>query len=453
MIKNKDEASVNEILTELLRLSLPSILGLMVISLYGTIDSVFVGKGIGTDAVAALAVVFPFSLIVLAFAQLFGIGGQSVISRALGAKDNKKVSSCITTVFYSTFFLSILLIVFFKLFEEPLLELWGANEQILNLSKDYFNIVINGTLFLLMFISFNNIIRGEGKAIRAMLTLVITALTNTILNYIFIFQLNIGIKGAAIATVISQIAAFLFLISYLTSKKTSLRLQLDPALFEISVLSEIIKVGMASLLRQIFTAFKIILINNLIIISYTGLQLAAFGIMVKIQSIFLMPVFGILQGLSPVAGFNHGAKRPCNVKSAIYISIFLSTAFLIIFWSIIMIFPDNILSFFSSEASFVDSSDMFMRIFFLLLPLSGFQIIICGVLQSIGDVRYAFISNILRDGVIPIFVLLISYRYLNSIGIWLCFPVSEMISAVFILYIFKKEFKNICVRRAEDLLP
>jgi len=428
----------------LVSLSTPAMIGMFVTALYNVVDTIFVGRGVGTLAIAGIAIVFPIQMVVMAIAQMLGIGGAAMISIALGAGDYPKAEKTFGNVLMLVVGFGIIMATLGNIFIDELLRIFGASNTILPYSKDYASIILYGTVFFSFAMTSNSIVRSEGRAIMAMVSMLVSAILNIILDPIFIFGFGWGIKGAAWATVISQFAAVIYLVIYFSAGKSSLKIKPKDLLLETKIVTEILAIGSASFLRQISTSIMVIFMNHTLRIYGGDLVIAIFGIMHRILMFISMPIFGIAQGLQPITGFNYGAKRYEKAKRVLHLSIQATTIIGITGAVIIILFPRILLSVFTTDQNLIEIGSRALRIFIIALPFTGFQVVGTTLFQAIGKARQALELTVGRQVVLIALVFLLSHWFQLD-GIWVAFPLADFLFFFVVLALYLpqlREFDN-----------
>jgi len=419
----------------LVSLSTPAMIGMFVTALYNVVDTIFVGRGVGTLAIAGIAIVFPIQMVVMAIAQMLGIGGAAMISIALGAGDYPKAEKTFGNVLMLVVGFGIIMATLGNIFIDELLRIFGASNTILPYSKDYASIILYGTVFFSFAMTSNSIVRSEGRAIMAMVSMLVSAILNIILDPIFIFGFGWGIKGAAWATVISQFAAVIYLVIYFSAGKSSLKIKPKDLLLETKIVTEILAIGSASFLRQISTSIMVIFMNHTLRIYGGDLVIAIFGIMHRILMFISMPIFGIAQGLQPITGFNYGAKRYEKAKRVLHLSIQATTIIGITGAVIIILFPRILLSVFTTDQNLIEIGSRALRIFIIALPFTGFQVVGTTLFQAIGKARQALELTVGRQVVLIALVFLLSHWFQLD-GIWVAFPLADFLFFFVVLALY-----------------
>ena len=428
----------------LLNLSLPATIGMMVNALYNLVDTIFVGRGVGAIAIGGLTIAFPIQMVIMAFAQMIGIGAASAISRSLGAKDIEKADYVAGNSFLLIIILSSIIAVIGLTFTEPMLRLFGATETILPYAKDYITIILWGSIFFSFAMSSNNLIRAEGNAKVAMVTMLIGAILNIILDPIFIFIFKLGIKGAALATIISQFISFLFILTYLYSGKSTLKIKLHHLKPKIHIIIEILTVGSAAFFRQVSGSVVAIVVNNSLRIFGGDIALIIAGILHRVIMFVFMPLFGVIQGMQPIVGFNYGAKKLDRVKEAIKLSLITTTAIATFGWLIAELFPFAIISIFTHDAEVIEKGSTIIRIVLSMIPVIGIQIVGAALFQSLGKAVPSLILSILRQVLlfIPLVIILPRVFGLGLLGIWIAYPAADILSVILTVLYLRNELKK-----------
>jgi putative MATE family efflux protein len=435
------EEKINKLLVNL---SLPATIGMVVNALYNLVDTIFVGRGVGAIAIGGLTIAFPIQMVIMAFAQMIGIGAASAISRSLGAKDIEKADYVAGNSFLCVIVFSLIIAAIGLIFTEPMLRLFGSTETILPYAKDYITIILWGSIFFSFAMSSNNLIRAEGNAKVAMATMLIGAILNMILDPIFIFIFKLGIKGAALATIISQFISFLFILAYLYSGKSSLKIKLHHLKPKIHLIIEILTVGSAAFFRQVTGSVVAIVVNNSLRIFGGDMALVIVGILHRVIMFVFMPLFGVIQGMQPIVGFNYGAKKLDRVKEAIKLSLITTTTIATFGWLIAELFPFAIISTFTHDAEVIEKGSTIIRIVLSMIPVIGIQIVGAALFQSLGKAVPSLILSLLRQVLlfIPLVIILPRVFGLGLLGIWIAYPAADILSVILTALFLKSELKK-----------
>ncbi|MTI65076.1 MAG: MATE family efflux transporter [Firmicutes bacterium] len=429
----------------LFNLSLPATIAMMVNGLYNVSDTIFIGKGVGALAIGGLAIAFPVQMLIMGFAQMVGIGGASAISRSLGAGKKEKADEFAGNSFFSIFILSGLFAIFGLIFTDELLIIFGATEKLLPYAKDYITIIFYGSVFFSFAMMSNNIIRAEGNSKVAMFAMILGAGLNIILDPIFIFLLDFGIKGAALATIIAQFISFCYVLYYMYSGKSSLKVKPHHLIPRINITKEIFSVGFSAFARSSTSTIFAIVVNNSLRIYGGDIAITIFGIVNRVIAFLFMPIVGVVQGMQPIAGFNYGAKEYSRVKEVIKLSIITSTTIAILGWIIGESIPHIIIRAFTDNMNIVNEGSMVFRIVIAMIPLLGIQFVGATVFQSIGKAKPALILSLLRQFIIltPLILILPKIYNLELFGIWLSFPIADILASIITISLLKREVAKI----------
>lgn len=435
----------------LLKLSAPAIVGMMVNALYNLVDTFFVGRVVGKFAIAGLTVAFPIQMIIIAVAQLIGIGAASVISISLGKKDLEKANNVAGISMVLVSLVGILTCVLGLAFIDPILKLFAASGDVLEYAKAYMSIILIGNVFMTFTVSTNSLIRAEGNAKVAMITMVVGTALNIALDPLFIYVFDMGIKGAAYATVISQFVSFLFIVSYFLSGKSTMNLAKHHFKLRFDYIKEMVTVGFPSFARQAAGSVMAVIINTSLVHYGGDVALSAYGLINKVTMFLFMPLFGVVQGMQPIVGFNYGADKYDRVKKAILSSIAVMTAMLFFSWIIVQFFPSTILKIFLPLNG---NEDVFaigvpgLRTLLFGVPVIAIQIVSSSVYQAIGKSKPALVLSLLRQVIllIPLLLILPKIFGLGLTGIWLAYPLSDIISTTISTFMLRSEFKDMSNR-------
>ncbi|MDK1020797.1 MAG: MATE family efflux transporter [Candidatus Hydrogenedentes bacterium] len=415
----------------LLRYALPASVGMFANSLNGIIDTIFVGNTEhGTLALAALVVSSPIQMLILAIGMTVGVGTASVISRSLGSGNQRRAERAAGTSFTTVAFFGLVMVLLGYAFLTPLLRLFAATDAVLPFAHQYLSILLVGTCFFSFAISCNNVVRSEGNVKIAMIAMLIGATVNIILDPILIFGLDMGIRGAAWANVASSLCSFSYLCRYFISGKSMLRIRRADLIPDLTILAEILRIGAVSFVRMAAGSAMAIIINRSIIYYGTDTHLAIFGVANRALSFFYMPLFGLVQGLQPIVGFNYGARNLSRVKKAVHASAIVGTAIASAGFLVVMIFTRPMLDLFSNDPAMIDEGVNIVRITIICMPCAGLTMVGGSFFQAIGKALPALVLTMSRQILFLIPMILILPRYLGLLGIWVSLPVAELVSVI-----------------------
>ncbi|WP_240666522.1 MATE family efflux transporter [Longirhabdus pacifica] len=413
----------------ILNLSFPPVIGMLVMSLYNVVDTIFIARAVGTNAVAGVSIVFPIQLIMSSAVAALGIGGAAVISIKLGEKKRDEANHIYGNVIVLGFIVGILMIITGLLFTDFILSLLGATDTIMPYARDYFVYILFGMIFMAFGMPASNIARAEGNAKIQMITMITGASVNIVLDPIFIFGFDMGVAGAAIATVISQVAAAGFVFHYFfMSNKSTLKVRSQHLRLHLQMIKDILSVGSSAFARQVAGSFTFIAINYMLIQNGGELSVAVFGIVHKTMVLTLMPLVGIVQGVQPIVGYNYGARKFNRVHEAIKASLKITTIYCVGLFLFIILFSELMMSLFTDDAAVIAMGKDALRIIFLAIFTVGFQSIISGVFQALGKAMPALILSSARQILFLIPLILILPIYFGIYGVWLAFPVADILS-------------------------
>jgi len=458
--KNAELLGNYDIKKLLIRLSVPAILGMMVNALYNFVDTLFVALGSGEIAIGALAIAFPIHMIIVAFALMIGMGGASVFSRAFGRGDKETMENVANTALRMDFVLAAIITVFGILFLDKLLVIFGATASNIGFARDYLGIILIGVIPMSLQMVLNNLVRAEGKAKIAMISMMLGAGLNIILDPFFIFEelnilgiiipgLGLGVKGAAIATVISQAIGFTYIFSVALSKKSELVINLKHWFdIHLGTVKEILVIGGPSFIRNTIWAILAIVIYQLIN-KYSpndpAIYISIYGVINRVFFFIFMPGFGVVQGLVPIVGFNYGAKNYARLKEAIVFATQIVVVYFTFGFLFVQIFSRAIFDLFSetNDLFFINYGSDAFKIISIGYILVGFHIILGAVYQALGFPIKAFFVSILRQLIlfVPIVFILTSIYGLS--GVWYTFAVSDVIAGILSMFILWYEIKTL----------
>lgn len=426
-------------------LSIPAILGMVVVGLYNFMDSVFVGQMVGSVQMGAISVSYPFTLINGGTAAMLGVGSASVLSRAIGKKDEATIGKIMGNLVAMVILLSAIITVVGMVFTRPILTLAGASGDILNYAEKYLRIVYAGSLFVNFFQSANMVIRGEGQLKKAMLIIGSGAVLNIILDPIFITLLNPvgrGMEGAAYATVLSQIIQALITVWYF--KKKSQHVKIGRIRIEKSLLPQILAVGVSALLMQVLTLVQQTVIYR-VASNYGGeTSQILLGAALRVWNFAFVPLWGISQGFQPAAGTNYGAKDYNRVKKLTGVFVTSATILSLLFYIPVELFPANVLSLFITTPGVAASGATNFRIMFSTYILQGSFLIAVTLFQSLGKANKATWLVLFRQIIlfIPLAVILPMIGGMGIRGVWLAIALTDAILVVITISMMLAEFRK-----------
>ena len=436
----------------LLRYSLPAIIGMMVNGLYNVVDRVFIGNmpGVGPLAITGLGVTMPVMTIILAFGMLIGIGAATNISIKLGQGKKDEAEKLIGNSITLSVIVGLIIMAIGLLFGDQILKVFGASEDSLQYAKAYINIILIGTVFNLIGFVFNSTIRGDGNPKLSAKIMIVGCVLNIILDAVFIFVVNMGIGGAALATIISQFITAIWGLSYYTKGKSNLKLNKSNLKLDKSLVYTIVVIGAAPFAMQI-AASGVQVISNNALRTYGGDL--AIGAMATINSIIMMvglPIVGISQGAQPIIGFNYGCKKYDRVEQTLKLATIASTIGLTIGWVVVQLYPEPIVSMFNRDSELLNISVDGIRKYLFMMPLIGMSMIGSNYIQSIGNAKQSMFLGLLRQVILLVPMMLILPKFLGLDGVWFSQPVADVISFIITFIVVNKEVKSHKDKDIED---
>lgn len=434
----------------LLALGLPTMIGMLINALYNLVDTYFVG-GLGTDQMGAVTVAFPLGQIVVGLGLPFGNGAAAYLSRLLGRGDKDTANKVASTALYSSVLIGGIVILCSVIFLEPILRQTGAIESVMPYAVTYTSIYITFSFFNVFNVTMNNIVSSEGAAKTAMCALMAGAILNVVLDPIFIYILNFGVAGAAIATAISQIVSALIYLFYIFRKKSVFTFRIKECCFSKEIMSEILKIGIPTMVFQLLTSLSISMINNAAK-EYGGSVLAAMGPLTKIMSMGSLIVFGFLKGFQPIAGFSYGAKKFDRLQEAIKTSILWSTTFCVIFGLAAAVFSTDIMSLFTkSDMEMIRVGSIVLRASGVSFILFGFYTVYSFLFLVMGKAKEGCILGACRQGICFVPVILILPMLWGLNGILYAQPIADVLSAIVTAYMVVQLHKELSTTKAHFL--
>ncbi|SIS37553.1 putative efflux protein, MATE family [Zobellia uliginosa] len=441
----------------LVRQALPASIGILVMSLNILVDSIFVGNWIGSIAIAAINVVLPVSFFIGALGMAIGIGGASIISRALGADNYAKAIKTFGNQIALTLLITVAMVALGLYYVDSLIPAFGGKGAIFEPAKIYYTIVLYGVPFLAFCMMGNTVIRAEGKPKFAMIAMIIPSVGNLVMDYVFIYIFDWGMEGAAWATTIGNVLCAAYIFYFFLSEKSELKL--TPACFrlDLPIIKEIGSLGFVTLSRQATTSVVYLLMNNILFGLGGEAMVAVYAIVGRMLMFALFPVFGVTQGFLPIAGFNYGAKKYQRVRESINTAIKYASLLAAIVFIGLMGFPTEIASLFLSDRAGQSAHDLAanayvlehiplaMRLVFAATPIIALQLIGAAYFQAIGKAIPALLLTLSRQGFFFIPLILILPNYFGELGVWLSFPIADVLATIVTGFYLRKEIKNTLV--------
>lgn len=443
-MKNIQELSEANIGRLMLKYFVPAFVGVFVNALYNIVDRIFIGQGVGAEALSGISVIFPVMLIMMAFGMLIGIGSGVIVSINLGKREMKRAEQTLGTGFLLMLVVSVIIMIVFYVLKVPILNSFGSTQETFNYANNYLDIIIIGIPFMVVGFSLNNVIRSEGNARIAMISMIISSVANVILDAVFIYKLGMGVKGAAYATIISMFLLMVWVLIHFRSSRSVIKLKGKNIRIDKEIVVEIVSIGMAPFSMQIASSFVQGLLNKKLILYGGDLAVGAMGILNSVLTLFIMAIVAINMASQPIIGFNFGAKSVKRVKESLKISIIAATIIAVAAFVFIEAIPGVIVKLFNNDSEqLYNITVKGLRIVILALPIVGFQIVASNFFQSVGKARLAIFSTLFRQviALIPLLFILPGFWGIN--GIWFAFPLSDTISAIAVFFILKREWEKL----------
>ena len=433
----------------LVHYAIPAVIGTMVNALYNIVDRIFIGQGVGPLAMAGLTLTFPILLFLQAFGMLVGAGAATRVSIHLGRKANDMAEKVLGNALTLTFIITLVTVIPCMIWMEDLLIAFGGSVQTIPYAKDYLNIVVPGTILTSLSFGFNAIMRASGYPKKAMFTMLIGAITNVILDPVFIFWLDMGIKGAAIATIISMLVCTLFVMNHFIQKDSIVRFHKGIFNLEKHVVWNILTIGISPFAMQLAGSL-VVVIQNYALKQYGGdLALGANGIITSVGMLLVMLIIGIAQGMQPIVGFNFGAKKYGRVQETLRLVIIISTVIMGIGCFCSVAFPKLISRAFTNDPALLDVTANGLRISLLVFIVVGSQISISQFFQSVGIAWKAMFLSLSRQVLFLIPAMLLFSRFWGLDGVWYAAPFSDFVAAVTAWFFLWNHVKNMKSRSSD----
>ena len=422
--------------------AIPAIIAMTASSLYNIIDSIFIGHGVGAMAISGLAISFPFMNLAAAFGSLVGVGAATLVSVKLGQKDYNGANMVLGNVLILNIIIGAIFTLVCLLFLEPILYFFGASENTIGYAIEFMQIILMGNIVTHLYLGMNAVLRSSGNPKMAMIITLTSVALNCILNPLFIFVLDFGIKGSAWATVISQIISLSWQI-VIFSKKDRL-LYFKKSIFKLKqeLVKGIVSIGLSPFLMNVCSCLIVILINRGLKEHGGDLAIGAYGIVNRVAMLFIMVVLGLNQGMQPIAGYNFGAKLFDRVMEVTKITIWLGIGVTTFGFIICELFPAFISGFFTSDPELIQESINGLRIVFIVFPVVGFQSVSSNFFLSIGMSKKAIFLSLTRQVLFLIPLLIILPPFFGTFGVWVSMPVADFTASIVTAVLLFNQFKK-----------
>lgn len=428
----------------LMQYAIPAIIAMTASSLYNMVDSIFIGQGVGAMAISGLAITFPFMNLSAAFGAAIGLGASTLMSVKLGQKDYRTAENILGNTITLNIIIGVTFGVVCLMFLDPILRFFGASDQTIVYARDYMEIILLGNAITHLYFGMNSALRSASKPRHAMYATMFTVVLNTILDPLFIWTFGLGIRGAAYATVLSQLVALIWQFWIFSNPKELIRLKRGIYSLRGDLVKNIIGIGISPFSMNVCACMVVIFINNQLVRFGGDMSVGAYGIANRIVFIFLMFVMGINQGMQPIAGYNYGAQKLDRMMQVVKLSIIAATVIMILGWFLAMLAPRQCVSLFTTDQHLIDTTVHGMQIMMVMLPIVGYQMVITNFFQCIGKVKISIFLSLSRQLLFLLPALALLPIWFGLDGVWLAQPVSDLIASVvtaWIMIVYMHKFK------------
>ena len=426
----------------LMQYAVPAIIAMTASSLYNMVDSIFIGHGVGTMALSALALTFPLVNLGAAFGALVGVGAATLISVKLGQKDYDTAQRVLGNVFVLNILLGLAFTVIVFPFLNPILYFFGGSDETVEYARQFMEIILLGNVVTHLYLGLNAVLRASGHPKQAMYATIATVAINTILAPIFIFMFDWGIRGAAIATVSAQVIALLWQLKQFNNANELLHFRRGIFRLKRKIVFDSLAIGMSPFLMNLAACLIVILINQGLKKYGGDLAIGAFGIVNRLVFIVVMIVMGLNQGMQPIAGYNFGAKLYDRVNKVLKLTIIYATCVTTFGFLVGMLAPNLVVGIFTSDAELTELSATGLRITVMFFPIIGFQMVTSNFFQSIGMAGKAIFLSLTRQMLILLPCLLILPHFFGVAGVWYSMPVSDLLASLIALVMLVYQFRK-----------
>ena len=426
----------------LVEYALPAIIAMTASSLYNMVDSIFIGQGVGALAISGLAVTFPFMNLSAAFGAAVGVGASSYISVKLGQKDYAKA----LRVFGNTVTLNVIIGILFStislLLLDPILYFFGASEQTISYAREYMIIILLGNVITHLYFGMNAVLRSASKPRAAMFIIIFTVVLNTLLDPLFIYTFDLGIAGAAYATILAQLLAFLWQLKLFSDKREILHLQRGIYKPSLRIIRNIFAIGMSPFFMNACACIIVIFINKNLLTYGGDLAVGAYGIANRVAFIFVMVTMGVNQGMQPIAGYNYGAQKFDRLLRVLKLAMISATCVTTSGFLVAEFCPRLCVSLFTDDAQLTSLSINGLRILMAAMPIVGYQMVITNFFQSIGMAKISIVLSLSRQLLLLLPLLILLPPYFGIDGVWMSMPVSDTLSALLAFVVMSRYMKK-----------
>ena len=429
----------------LMQYSIPAIIAMTAASLYNMVDSIFIGQGVGPMAISGLAITFPFMNLTAAFGAAIGVGASTCISVKLGQRDYSSANRILGNTFTLNLIVGIAIGVICLVFLDPILRFFGASNQTIVYARDYMEVILAGNVFSHMYFGLNAVLRSASKPRHAMFATIFTVVINTLLDPIFIYTFQLGIRGAAYATILSQILALIWQMKLFSNKKELIRFTSGTYRLQKDLVRNIIGIGMSPFAMNVCACIVVIFINKGFVAYGGDLAVGAYGIDNRVAFFFIMITMGVTQGMQPIAGYNYGSQQLDRLMKVLRYSVYAGVAVMTTGFLVAMFLPELCVRMFTSDETLIAMAVRGIRIDMAAFPVVGYQMVVTNFFQSIGKAKISMFLSLSRQLLFLIPLLIILPPQLGVDGVWLSLPVSDVIAAIVaavMMFIYMKKFNR-----------
>ena len=410
--------------------AVPAIIAMTASSLYNMVDAIFIGHGVGPYAISGLALTFPFMNLAAAFGTLVGVGASTMASMLLGQKNYDIARKVLGNVVVLNFIIGLLFTIVALAFLDPILYFFGASENTISYAREYMEIILAGNVITHIYFGLNSLLRSAGHPKKAMAATIMTVLLNAVLDPLFIFTFDMGIRGAAVATILAQIVALILVVVWFCDKRELIHFERGIFRLEKRIVKDSIVIGLAPFLMNFVACFVVILINMRLKTYGGDLAIGAYGIVNRISFVFIMIVSGLTQGMQPIAGYNYGARQMSRVYEVLKKTLLYATVVLTIGFLIGELCPGLVVAIFTDDPELVEKSVKGMRLVVGMFPLVSLSMVIGNFFQSIGKPKQAIFLSLSRQLIFLIPSLWLLPLFFDIAGVWVSFMVSDFLASV-----------------------
>ncbi|TCI80594.1 MATE family efflux transporter [Exiguobacterium sp. SH0S1] len=427
MNQNTEQLRTDPIGRLLFKLSLPAMIGMLVTALYNIIDTIFVSRGIGPAAVAAIGIAFPIQMILMAVSSAVGLGGASISSRKLGKGDDAGAAVTFMNVLvlvgvFAAFAVSSAIFML-----DSILTVFGATSEIMELSRQYLSVTLISSPFFMFTLAASAMVRAEGQAPYQMKVMLTTVVVNLVTTPLFIFTFGWGIYGAAWSTALAQVVGSVLMLRFFFAKnrRTELNFQWRKFRLRFGELKEIMAIGSSSFVMMVSQSILFVFVN-IMLGTYGGTQeLATFAILNKFMALVGMPIMGIVQGMQPIVGYNFGARQFERMRETIWTALRAGITIAVFIWLTLQLFPEPLMRMFTSDANLIAGGVTAIHVLFAVSFLTSVQMLVNGIYQSLGKARVAMFLSLSRQTLFTIPLVFILPNFFGVFGVWLAFPIAD----------------------------